>query len=58
MLVLQSPQNSHLFQKLVPFLHANLIDLADKDSRILAGYLLTLPEGVVLLHYDYHLLRH
>lgn len=58
MLVLQSPQDAYFFEKPVPLLDADLVDLADEDARVFAGYLLALPEGVVLLHYHDHLLRH
>jgi len=35
-----------------------MVDLANKHARALVRAFLALPEGVVILHYDDHLLRH
>ena len=58
MLVLQPAKNVHLFQQFIALLDAHLVDLTHQDSRALVCYLFTLPEWIVLLHYDDHLLRH
>ena len=58
MLVPQLPQYVHPLQQPRTVWGVEVVDLADQHSGVLVCAFLALPEGVVLLHYHDHLLRH
>lgn len=54
----QLPEDIHSVQQSRPVGGVEMVDLPHQHSGVLVGAFLALPKGVVVLHYDDHLLRH